>query len=220
MKTLKKLGLILIALLLVVGCGKQSSDGGSDKIVTEVPEGTKVVYWHAMNGAQEEALEALTKEFNESQDKITVELQNQSSYKDLSQKLSATFASPKDLPTMTQAYPGHVHNAIVDGLVEVLDPYIEHKEIGIEDWEDVVEGYREGTKIDGKTYAIPFNKSTEVLFYNKTLFDELGIEPPKTMDELKEVAKTIYEKTDGKVVGGGFDSLSNYYITALANRGI
>lgn len=220
MKTLKKLGLILIALLLVVGCGKQSSDGGSDKIVTEVPEGTKVVYWHAMNGAQEEALEALTKEFNESQDKITVELQNQSSYKDLSQKLSATFASPKDLPTMTQAYPGHVHNAIVDGLVEVLDPYIEHKEIGIEDWEDVVEGYREGTKIDGKTYAIPFNKSTEVLFYNKTLFNELGIEPPKTMDELKEVAKTIYEKTDGKVVGGGFDSLSNYYITALANRGI
>ena len=218
MKNIKKIAIILLTLLIVVGCGPKSNGTSNADIVTEVPEGTKVVYWHAMNGKQEEALTKLTEEFNAANKNITVELQNQSSYKDLSQKLSATFVSPKDLPTMTQAYPGHVYNAIVDDLVEVLDPYIEHKEIGVEDWNDVVEGYREGGKMDGKTYAIPFNKSTEVIFYNKDIFDKAGVEAPTSMEELAEVAKKIYEETGNP--GAGFDSLSNYYITALASRGI
>ncbi|HEY4537319.1 MAG TPA: extracellular solute-binding protein [Erysipelothrix sp.] len=218
MKNIKKIAVILLALLVVVGCGKKSGGTANADIVTEVPEGTKVVYWHAMNGKQEEALTKLTEDFNAANPNITVELQNQSSYKDLSQKLSATFVSPKDLPTMTQAYPGHVYNAILDDLVEVLDPYIEHDVIGIEDWEDVVKGYREGTKIDGKTYAIPFNKSTEVIFYNKDIFEKAGVEVPTNMEELAEVAKKIHETTGN--AGAGFDSLSNYYITALASRGI
>ena len=36
---------------------------------------------------------------------IKVELQNQSQYKDLQAKINATLTSPKDLPTITQAYP-------------------------------------------------------------------------------------------------------------------
>ena len=42
--------------------------------------------------------------------------------------------------------------------------------------------------------AIPFNKSTEVIWYNKDLFEELNLEVPTTYEEFANVAKTITEE--------------------------
>ncbi|WZU02531.1 hypothetical protein MGH68_06145 [Erysipelothrix sp. D19-032] len=42
---------------------------------------------------------------------IKVTLQNQSKYPDLQSKINQTIASPKDLPTITQAYPNWLWNA-------------------------------------------------------------------------------------------------------------
>ena len=50
-------------------------------------------------------------------------------------------------------------------------------------------------KVDGKLYSIPNEQETLVLYYNKTLFEEKGWTPPKTMDELMALAETI--KADG-----------------------
>ncbi len=66
----------------------------------------------------------------------------------------------------------------------------------------------------------PFNKSTEVLFYNADLLKQYGVKVPTTLDELKEAAKTIYEKSNHEVVGAGFDSLNNYYAIGMKNKGI
>lgn len=210
-----------ITAILLAGCS--GGGGGTDKkdaadIPTEVTEKTEVVFWHGMNGDQEKALQKLTDDFMKENDKITVKLQNQSSYPELQQKLIATYVSPKDLPTITQAYPDWVLDATLDGLVEDLGPYIENKEIGMDDFDDIVEGFRKSGEIDGKTYGIPFNKSTEVIFYNKTMFDELKLEAPKDLDEFQEVSKKIYDAK--KIPGGGFDSLSNYYVTYLENEGV
>src|SRR5215211_7199831 len=38
-------------------------------------------------------------------------------------------------------------------------------------------------KVDGKLYSIPNEVETLVLYYNKTLFEEKGWTPPKTIDE-------------------------------------
>ena len=67
-------------------------------------------------------------------------------------------------------------------------------------------------------YGVPFSTSPFMIFYNKTLFDEAGIEDPLTlaekgewdMDKFQEVAKTIKDKT-GKwgfefKDGQGYDS--------------
>ena len=59
----------------------------------------------------------------------------------------------------------------------------------------------DGAKIDGKQYGIPFNKSTEMLFYNADLLKEYGVEVPKTLEELKEASKTIYENPTKKSLG-------------------
>ena len=49
---------------------------------------------------------------------------------------------------------------------------------------------------------------------------QYGVKVPTTLDELKEAAKTIYEKSNHEVVGAGFDSLNNYYAIGMKNKGI
>jgi raffinose/stachyose/melibiose transport system substrate-binding protein len=44
---------------------------------------------------------------------------------------------------------------------------------------------------NGKLYSIPSEIETLVLYYNKTLFEQNGWEPPKTLDELTALAEQI-----------------------------
>lgn len=149
-----------------------------------------------------------------------MELQNQSAYPDLQAKINSTLTSPKDLPTITQAYPGWLWNAAQDEMLVDLKPYMDDDTIGWKDAEPIREVLLDGAKIDGKQYGIPFNKSTEMLFYNADLLKEYGVEVPKTLEELKEASKTIYEKSNKEVVGAGFDSLNNYYAIGMKNKGV
>ena len=51
--------------------------------------------------------------------------------------------------------------------------------------------------IGGRLWGFPFSSSGTVTFYyNKDMFDELGIEEPDTYDELVEICKIIKEKKD------------------------
>lgn len=202
---------------LMTGCGSKNN-ASSEEIVTEITEPVEISFWHAMSGDLEKTLENLTNKFMEANPNIKVNLQNQSTYNDLQQKMTATLASPKDLPTLTQAYPHWMINAMQDELLVDLKPYIENETIGSENYNDILEGFRNSSEIDGKIYGMPFNKSTEVIWYNKTLFDELGLEVPKTFEEFAQVAKTITEKKG--IVGAGFDSLNNFYTTYLKNKGV
>lgn len=179
-------------------------------------ETTEIVFWHAMGGGQGEALEKLVKQFEEENPNIKVNLQNQGNYGDLNQILVATMQSPQDLPTITQAYPDWMLQFQSADLVTDLTDMVKG-ENGIEDYEDILPGVREEIEEDGKIMALPFNKSTEVFWYNKTLFDELGLEVPTTYDELFEVSKKIYDEKG--IPGVGFDSLPNFYVTYLKNMG-
>lgn len=58
-------------------------------------------------------------------------------------------------------------------------------------WETAVdEGWvnpdtRDSFSFDGKVYGLPMYKSYWVIFYNKTVFDDVGIAPPTTWDEFE-----------------------------------
>lgn len=180
-------------------------------------EKAEITFWHAMGGGQGEALESLVADFEKEHPNIKVNLQNQGNYGDLNQILVATMQSPSDLPTITQAYPDWMLQFEDANLVTDLTDMVKGED-GIEDYDDILPGVREEIEQDGKIMGLPFNKSTEVLWYNKTLFDELGLEVPKTYDELKEVSKKIYEEKN--ISGVGFDSLPNFYATYLHNKGL
>ncbi len=215
----KSLVSIALSVILLVGCSnKKQTEQTTEEIVTELKNPVEITFWHAMNGDQETALKNLVDKFEKENTNIKVTLQNQSSYPDLQQKITATTASPKDLPTITQAYPDWLLNAMDENLVVDLKPYIENDTLKFDNYDDILEGFRQASTIDGKIYGIPFNKSTEVLWYNKTLLDKHNIAVPKTYEEFEKAAEDVKEKAN--IVGGGFDSLSNYYTTYLKNEGV
>ena len=224
-KSLVKATLATASVVALTACGANSSNSSQQAetktdIVTEVNSETTITFWHAMNGQLEKALQKLTDDFMKANPNIKVELQNQSQYKDLQAKINATLTSPKDLPTITQAYPNWLYSAAEQDALVDFTPYIENETIGFKEGEEIRSDLMEGAQINGVQYGIPFNKSTEVLFYNADLLKQYGVNVPTTLDELKEAAKTIYEKSNHEVVGAGFDSLNNYYAIGMKNKGV
>ena len=156
MKVSKKLLVCLLTLGLMTGCsGKKTNDAPTQsEIVTDITSPVEITFWHAMSGVQEDSLKKLTDKFMAENKNITVNLQNQSSYADLQQKLTATTASPKNLPTLTQAYPDWMLNPISDGLVLQLDNYINHDKIGFDNYNDILPSFRESSKINNVIYDL------------------------------------------------------------------
>lgn len=175
-------------------------------------ESCTIEFWHAMNNKQEEELKALTDKFNaENEYGITVNLTNQGKYSDLSSKLTAN-AAADTLPDLSQAYNNWL-SAYSDKLVH-LDDFVAND---FDNWDDIIAGYREENSQFGFISGVPFNKSTYVLFYNKTMFDELGLTAPTTWDELLTVAETI--KTAKGIETIGWDDLAGMFQAMLVQNG-
>ncbi len=69
------------------------------------------------------------------------------------------------------------------------------------------EGFMVDTRFDGKTYSIPFQRSTPVFYYNKDAFRAAGLDPeapPTTWDEMVEIGKKLTIKdSNGNVTQWG-----------------
>ena len=58
-------------------------------------------------------------------------------------------------------------------------------------------GFMENSQTEGKTWGIPFQRSTIVMYYNKTLFKEAGLNPdkaPANWNEMVEAAKKLTKR--------------------------
>ena len=180
-----------------------------------------IEFWHAMAGTNQEAVEKLVENFNSTigaEKNITVKPVYQGQYTDLKTKTTAALKSGS-VPAIAQAYPDWVAEYLQSGSVVELDPYINDETVGIKDFDDIIESYREENSQyeGGKFYSLPFNKSTEVLYYNKKFFDENGLKVPTTWDEVEEVSAKIHELT-GKTAFG-IDAPANYFITMVQQYG-
>lgn len=169
-----------------------------------------IEFWHAMTGAQEKALQKITDDFMSQNPNIKVKLVPQGNYTDLQNKLTAA-AKAKNTPTIAQTYENWNTEYIQNGIAADLTPFIMDPKYGwtTDELNDIAQVYRDDNQWDGKYYSLPFNKSTNVLFYNKTLLDKAGLQVPTTWDELKTAAaKLTQDKADGKgkVIGMGFEN--------------
>ena len=75
-------------------------------------------------------------------------------------------------------------------------------------FKDVIyKGYNE---LNGKLYFIPTTGTTCRLFYNKEIFERVGIEnPPKTLEELVDDAKLITSKLSGEGIYGFAENMKS-----------
>lgn len=220
---MRKFWLMLVcafAVIVLAACSGSNEEQGS-KTNGNASEGTETVdssgidsieitapveieFWHAMSGDHEKALQKITDDFNNTNENISVKLVNQGSYGDLSTKVMAA-AKANTLPAMSQAYEDWMTEYIENDFITNLNPYVESEKYGFADGEftDIIEVFREMNTWDGVLYGLPFNKSTQLMFYNVSYFEEAGIEVPTTWDEMKAAAEIL---TNDDVIAIGFEN--------------
>ncbi len=185
---------------------------------------TKVVFWHAMGGGHGAALNQIVKAFNESHPDIVVEAVYIGNYNALQQKLLAG-AQAGQLPTISQAYANWTAKLLKSNIVEPLNKYINDPKIGITkaEWEDVFKAFRDNCTWGDTIYAVPFNKSLYILYYNATALSAAGISTPKSINELLYASKALTKdkNKDGKpdVYGFAFRTTVDTFQIFLMMRG-
>lgn len=176
----------------------------------------KDVFWHAMGGATTKVVDQLVDNFNKSQDKIQVEAVYQGTYDDLLSKLKASMGTSEG-PTVVQMYEIGSRFMVDSKLITPMQNFIDQDGWDVGQLEPNISGYY---TFDDKLYSMPFNTSNPILYYNKDLFKEAGLDPenpPKTFEELKTAADKI-SKT-GKAVGANFAIYGWFMEQFFANQG-
>lgn len=177
---------ILLAILMVASCGMEN--GGSSTKVNEIPNYTAeeaknltatVTFWHAMGQAKSAIIQEMVNSFNRIYPNITVNIASQGGYDDLRDKVNSSIRTGGH-PTLAQVYPDHVSLYLTGDAVRELNTYVNHPTFGLTQaqYADYIDAYLEEGMIydSAKTlYSLPFNKSTEVLYFNATWFQENGL---------------------------------------------
>ena len=224
--------LLLVVVLLtgVIGsltsCDFGKNPGPAADFV--MPEGgfdtTKPVtikFYHSMGAALQEILNETIEEFNKIYPNITIEHESYGDYNGVRDQIK-TEISVGNQPNLAYCYPDHVALYNVAGVVQTLDVFIEDPNVGFTQaqLDDFIQGYyNEGKSFgDGKMYTLPVSKSTEVLYYNKTFFEEHKLAVPTTWDEMEAICKKIKE-IDPNCIPLGYDSESNWFITMCEQYG-
>lgn len=181
-------------------------------------EKTEITIWHTFTDAQDAMLNEIANDFNASQDQYTVLVQSQTYQGFLDNVYNAV--ANKVGPNIIINYASTAADYVKDGLVVDLSQYIYDEEIGMA---DIIASLpaailEEATGFEGGgMYALPAVSTGPILFYNKTLFDELNLTVPTTWEEVAQTAKAIYEATG--TAGFAADSLTDMMQALMIQSG-
>ena len=143
---------------------------------------TTVVWWTEQNDSVDEFLIPLLQDaFNAEHDNIQLEIIGQESLNDVNRTALQAGAAPDILQTPGASFIAEfVAAGQILPLSSLADQY---------GWKDKLLpwAYNSGI-LQGELYSIPITYESLVLFYNKTLFDEMGWEPPTTQAEIDAIA--------------------------------
>ena len=147
-----------------------------------------------MGGKGGEAITALVDAFNESQDEIRVVAEYQGAYDDAVNKLKSS-ALGNSGPDIMQLYEIGTKWMIDSEYAIPMQDFIDEEGYDVSHLEENILDYY---TIDDKLYSMPFNTSTPILYYNKTAFEEVGLNPevaPTNFDEILEYSEKLTKKS-------------------------
>lgn len=150
----------------------------------------------AVGGAAADTIEALTAEYAAAHPDVKIDAIYAGSYSDASSK-AITAARGGNAPQLSVLLSTEMFTLIDEDLIEPFDAYLsdEEKETWIGGF---FSAFMQNSQTGGKTWGIPFQRSTPVMYWNKEAFKEAGLDPehaPASWDELVEMGKAL-TKTD------------------------
>ena len=206
-----KKGFLAIILMLVIIIGSISGCSANSN--------EKVVIWHNFLDKPAEQLQQAVEDYNKSIGKDLVEAKQ---FPSSGFMKSVNMAVKNGVgPDIVFRYPDDATDYISSNLVMDFLPYINDEEIGIANFQDLLlpAAYNEATSYsDGKMYSLPISITGPVVYYNKTIYDELNLQIPTTWAELYSNSKIIYENKG--IAGLGIDSIADVMQMLIFQSGI
>lgn len=178
-----------------------------------------IVFWHGMANELEPPLVELTDAYNASQDKVRVQLENQTSYESAIDKYIAVGADSR--PTLIQL-PEYTLRSFADSGATV--PAEACLESSGYDTSGFVPRTLTAYSYEGLQRGMPFNVSNPVLFYNRAIFEAAGLDPddpPVSLEELRTAAEAIVSSGAapvGLVLDSGPDSGGGWFLEQWFGR--
>jgi len=196
----------------------------SDVPLTLTTDPITITLWHAMGEANQALLQKYANSFQLLYPNVTVVIPAGVGNYDTLKNNMINAITGNAMPNMVQSYPDHVAEYLNGNAVLSLNPYIYSAQWGLNNadaLDDIIESYlQENSQYDasGTYYSLPFNKSTEVMIYNKTAFDALDLEEPKTWQDIIAAAPALKAYGDAIAeakVRAANPSMSEYQLTPL-----
>jgi sn-glycerol 3-phosphate transport system substrate-binding protein len=162
-----------------------------------------LLVWHGMSNELGRELDRLAADYNASQSRVRVQLEFQGGYEQTIDKyLQSNNDNRPDLVQM----PEYTVQLMVDAASSVpVQACME--DAGYDDSELLAASTR-AYATEGVQWAMPFNLSNPVLYYNKKIFRDAGLDadrPPLTLAEVSEYGRTI-QSTGAAAYGIALDS--------------
>ncbi|MCG1010689.1 ABC transporter substrate-binding protein [Salinicoccus sp. ID82-1] len=202
----KYLLLIVMSILLLSACGGFQIGGGSEEPASTETDnasgdtadsgseasgsGEKITldFWTFWGSEQRRPIvDQIIEDFNNSQEEIEVQ-HTYVPWGDIWTKNLAAIAAG-DPPDVIINDINTVKLRAQEGQMEPLTEFVD-EEVQNRFYDQMAEA----TMFDGEMYALPFNTDTQILFYNKDLFEEAGLDPedpPSTWAEMEEYAAAL-----------------------------
>src|SRR6516164_2314852 len=158
---------------------------------------TDIMWWHAMSGQLGRQVDKLAADFNASQSEYRIVPTYKGNYTETVTAAIFAFRS-RSQPAIVQV--NEVATATMTAARGAIYPvYSLMRDMGepfsLNDYLPAVSGYY--TDASGNLLSFPFNSSTPILYYNKAMFRDAGLDPetpPKTWPELRAAAKRLRER--------------------------
>ena len=150
-----------------------------------------LTFWHSMGDYAKLPLDQLVAEFNRTHPGIEVRATFQGTYDETVTKMKTALLVGAG-PDLAMVNIEHIQIFTQDNSLMQLDNFLAaDPELSPEDF---VEQFWHAIIREGSAYAIPFNISALVLYYNRDLFRQAGLDPdrpPATWDEMEEMARAL-----------------------------
>jgi multiple sugar transport system substrate-binding protein len=187
----KKLISLVVFLLVVVLLGG---------VLTPAFGKTKITYWCPWGGIWLDLQKEVIKTFNDSNDKIEVEIVEVPG--NLMDQKFMTAALSGNVPDVMVHWGFGGFSFAVKGLLLPLKKYID-RDLKREEF---IPATFEQFKYRGNVYLIPYGVAANALIYNKEVFKKVGLgRPPEDLDEVKAYSLKILEKDKaGKLTRIGY----------------
>lgn len=152
--------------------------------------------WYAVSGTSGESFVKMAEDFDKSSELVDLEMSYSGNSSDTATKVSAALLTDT-APDVALMYAGPLYTGGRNDYS--LQPLIEDADFNKSDIYDGMWAY--SSFMDGGVCAIPFGISTQVLYYNKTILADAGVDmtnPPQTWAEFLAVCKQCVEKGNTK----------------------